>query len=97
MEYQAENAVSSFFYYMWNAWSMEECKAVYGGMYPHFWENGTRWPTSPSTGRLSGSTWSFRKTTAGYWWNVLSPSMTDDASGTGVQTLKIKKYADKHH
>ena len=38
MEYQAENAVSSFFYYMWNAWSMEECKAVYGGMYPHFWE-----------------------------------------------------------
>ena len=31
MKYQAENTVSSFFYYMWNAWSEEECKAVYGG------------------------------------------------------------------
>ena len=40
MKYQAENTVSSFFYYMWNAWSEEERKAVYGGMYPHFWENG---------------------------------------------------------
>ena len=39
MKYQAENTVSSFFYYMWNAWSEEECKTVYGGMYPHFWEN----------------------------------------------------------
>lgn len=38
MKYQAENTVSSFFYYMWNAWSENECKAVYGGMYPHFWE-----------------------------------------------------------
>ena len=38
MKYQAENTVSSFFYYMWNAWSEEECKAVYGGMYPHFWK-----------------------------------------------------------
>ena len=37
MKYQAENTVSSFFYYMWNAWSEEECKAVYGGMYLHFW------------------------------------------------------------
>ena len=32
MKYQAENTVSSFFYYMWNAWSEEECKTVYGGM-----------------------------------------------------------------
>ena len=24
MKYQAENTVSSFFYYMWNAWSEEE-------------------------------------------------------------------------
>ena len=38
MYLQAENAVSSFFFYMWNAWSEEECKAVYGNMYPHFWE-----------------------------------------------------------
>ena len=38
MKYQAENAVSSFFYYMWNAWSKEECKAVFGDMYRHFWD-----------------------------------------------------------
>ena len=38
MKYSAENAVSSFFYYMWNAWSKEECKVVFGGMYKHFWE-----------------------------------------------------------
>lgn len=38
MKYYAENAVSSFFYYMWNAWSKEECKVVFGGDYLHFWE-----------------------------------------------------------
>ena len=38
MKYSAENAVSSFLYYMWNAWSKEECKVVFGGMYKHFWE-----------------------------------------------------------
>lgn len=38
MKYLAENAVSSFFYYMWNAWSKEECKIVFGGMSRHFWE-----------------------------------------------------------
>lgn len=38
MKYQAENAVSSFFYYMWNSWNEEECKIVYGGMSRHFWE-----------------------------------------------------------
>lgn len=38
MKYHAENAVSSFFYYMWNAWSIEECKVVFGGMYLHFWD-----------------------------------------------------------
>ena len=42
MKYHAENAVSSFFYYMWNAWSKEECKVVFGGMYKHFWE---KWKT----------------------------------------------------
>ena len=40
MKYQAVNAVSSFFYYMWNAWSKEECKVVFGGMYLHF---GDKW------------------------------------------------------
>ena len=38
MKYHAENAVSSFFYYMWNAWSIEECKVVFGSMYRHFWD-----------------------------------------------------------
>lgn len=38
MKYQAENAVSSFFYYMWNAWSKEECKVVFGDMHRHFWD-----------------------------------------------------------
>lgn len=38
MKYQAENAVFSFFYYMWNAWCEEECKTVFKEMYPHFWE-----------------------------------------------------------
>ena len=38
MNYPAENAVSSFFYYMWNAWSKEECEIVLGGMCKHFWE-----------------------------------------------------------
>lgn len=33
-----ENTVTSFFYYMWNAWSQEECKVVFGDMYKHFWE-----------------------------------------------------------
>ena len=34
---QVANAVSSFFYYMWNAWSEDECKVVYGEMSRHFW------------------------------------------------------------
>ena len=38
MKYHAENAVSSFFYYMWNAWNKEECKVVFGCDYLHFWE-----------------------------------------------------------
>ena len=38
MKYLAQNAVSSFFYYMWNAWSKEECKIVFDGMHRHFWE-----------------------------------------------------------
>ena len=32
------NAVSSFHYYMWNAWSEDECKITFGSMYKHFWE-----------------------------------------------------------
>ena len=32
------NAVSSFHYYMWNAWGEEECKITFGSAYKHFWE-----------------------------------------------------------
>ena len=37
MKHQAENTVSCLFYYMWNAWSREECKVVFGDMHRHFW------------------------------------------------------------
>lgn len=33
-----ENIVSSFFYYMWNAWGEQECRTVFGPMHKHFWE-----------------------------------------------------------
>ena len=33
-----ENIVSSYFFYMWNVWSKEECQTVFGPMYKHFWE-----------------------------------------------------------
>lgn len=33
-----ENIVSSFFFYMWNAWCKEECEKVFGWEFPHFWE-----------------------------------------------------------
>jgi hypothetical protein len=32
-----ENIVSSYFFYMWNAWCKEECKAVFGWEWEHFW------------------------------------------------------------
>lgn len=97
MKYQAENSVSSFFYYMWNAWSKEECEIVFGGMCKHFWENGTLLQTILSSVRRNDSMPPCRKTIASYWWNVLSPYMTDEVSEIEIQTLKIKKYADKHH
>jgi len=84
MKYRAENAVSSFFYYMWNTWSEEECRTVYGGMYLHFWKNGARRQTSPSLVRRNGSIWNSRKTTAGFWWNVPSLCMTGGAPEIGI-------------
>jgi hypothetical protein len=34
----AKNDVTSFFFYMWNKWSEEECKVVFkDDYYPHFW------------------------------------------------------------
>ena len=38
MKLDPVNAVSSFHYYMWNAWSEEECRITFGGAYKHFWE-----------------------------------------------------------
>ncbi len=37
MKLPVENAVSSFFYYMWNAWSEDECKITFKEMSQHFW------------------------------------------------------------
>lgn len=37
-ELKNSNQVTSFFYYMWNRWSEEECKLVFvDGDYKHFW------------------------------------------------------------
>lgn len=35
-----QNGVTSFFFYMWNAWCEDECKKVFGkdDFYPHFWK-----------------------------------------------------------
>lgn len=41
MTTNATNAVSSFFYYMWNAWSENECRHVFGHMHSHFWAKWT--------------------------------------------------------
>lgn len=38
MKYSAENAVSSFFFYMWNSWNENECSIVFSGMHKHFWD-----------------------------------------------------------
>lgn len=33
------NDVTSFFYYMWNAWGMQECKLVFKDKFwKHFWD-----------------------------------------------------------
>lgn len=33
-----ENIVSSYFFYMWNAWCKEECEKIFSWESPHFWE-----------------------------------------------------------
>ena len=35
---KATDNVSSYFFYMWNRWSHEECEAVYGNMSAHIWK-----------------------------------------------------------
>ncbi len=48
MKYPAENAVSSFFYYMWNGWNESECRSVFDGMHKHFWD---KWCNLADTGK----------------------------------------------
>ena len=84
MKYQAENTVSSFFYYMWNAWSEEECKTVYGGMYPHFWG---KWCVATDKGTFGAAERFYLELSeAGFWWNGPSRYTTDEASETGTET-----------
>ena len=87
MKYQAENAVSSFFYYMWNAWSEEECRTVFKEMYPHFWE---KWSLMTDKGVFGASERFYaelRTITGKNWWNGPSVSMTarPDASSLTIQ------------
>lgn len=37
METGIQTIVSSYLYYMWNAWDKNECEKVYGHAYLHFW------------------------------------------------------------
>ena len=61
---QAENAVSSFFYYMWNAWNEDECKVVYGEMSRHFWE---KWSQMTGKGIFGASERFYAELTDHYW------------------------------
>ena len=45
-----ENIVSSYFYYMWNRWSKEECATVFGNMAGHFWEKWCHLSNSSPSG-----------------------------------------------
>lgn len=99
MKYQAENTVSSFFYYMWNAWSEEECKAVYGGMYPHFWE---KWCVATDKGTFGAAERFYLELSEDNRRILVERAvsiryMTDDASEKGTVTPKIKQYARKHY
>ena len=97
MKYQAENTVSSFFYYMWNAWSEEERKAVYGGMYPHFWE---KWCVATGKGTF-GAAERFYLELSEDNRRILVERAVSIYDGRrfrkGTVTPKIKQYARKHY
>lgn len=97
MKYQAENTVSSFFYYMWNAWSEEECKAVYGGMYPHFWE---KWCVATGKGTF-GAAERFYLELSEDNRRILVERAVSIYDGRRFRkrtvTPKIKQYARKHY
>lgn len=60
MNFQAENAVSSFFYYMWNTWSQEECRSCTGTCPVIFGKNGACCLTKAYSVRLNVSMQSCR-------------------------------------
>ncbi len=56
---------------MWNAWSKEECKVVFGGDYLHFLgKNGTHRLKIPFMVRRNGSIPNYRNAAGLCWWNV---------------------------
>lgn len=47
------NIVSSYFYYMWNAWSKQECEIVFAQSdWKHFWN---KWGEACNRGGVSGA------------------------------------------
>lgn len=47
------NIVSSYFYYMWNAWSKQECEIVFAHSdWKHFWN---KWEEACNRGGISGA------------------------------------------
>ena len=92
MKYQAENAVSSFFYYMWNAWCEEECKVVYGDMYRHFWE---KWSLMTDKGIFGAAERFYAELTDRYrekLWNGPSACMTAKL-GANIRTIPKSRCA----
>ncbi len=81
MNFQAENAVSSFFYYMWNTWSQEECRIVYGNMSRHFWEKWCLLSDKGVFGAAERFYESCRTHIGDLWWNGQSTCMTASHSG----------------
>ena len=76
MKYHGENAVYSFFYYMWNAWSKEECKIVFGGMCRHFWEKWNAQAEKSIYGAAERFYSELSEITKNYWWSVPYRFMT---------------------
>ena len=63
MKHQTENTVSCLFYYMWNAWSREECKVVFGDMHRHFWD---KWSALADKSIFGAAEWFFAELSENY-------------------------------
>lgn len=92
MKYQAENAVSSFFYYMWNAWCEEECKVVYGDMYRHFWE---KWSLMTDKGIFGAAERFYAELTDRYREKLVerAVSLYDGKPGANIRTIPKSRCA----